>query len=146
VVKLGEPNEVGRIGVSFEACGSIETSEGVTRESELIMPKVIRLHYEVEGILQDHATHKIKEILSVGEGHSPKFPTPPMSSQNLVISPINLFVVFFASNPFSLVSLSSSSNSSVASILVISKLGPSGFILIGSSSSLMATQHAGSLT
>jgi hypothetical protein len=75
---LGETNKVGRIGVTSKAGGSVETSEGVTRESELIMPKVTGLHYEVEGILQDHTTPQIKELCSVGEGPNPKLLTPPI--------------------------------------------------------------------
>jgi hypothetical protein len=99
------------------------------------MPKVTRLHYEVEGILQDHVTPQIKELCFVGKGPNPEFLTPPTSSANLVISPINLSISFVVSNPSSPISLSSSSNSSVVSTLVISQPGPSGFILIGSPSS-----------
>jgi len=63
---LGEQDEVGRIGVTSRVGGSANTSEGVMREPDLIMPKATRLHYEVEGILQDHVPPQIEEfVLSV---------------------------------------------------------------------------------
>jgi len=69
-----------------------------------------------------------------------------MPSENFVISTINLSIFYVISNPSSLASSGSSSSNSVASVLLISQLGPSRFILIGSPIPSMAHQHVGSLT
>jgi hypothetical protein len=58
---------------------------------------------------------------------------------------LNSLVVSFISNPYNMESSSSSSGNG-ESYLFLSQLGPSGIILIGSPSSLMESQHAGSLT
>jgi hypothetical protein len=68
---LGEIDEVGRIGATSRAGGSVDTSEGVTRESELITQKFIREHYEVEGILQDHVTPILNNFILLAKDQSP---------------------------------------------------------------------------
>jgi len=46
------------------------------------MPKDIGLHYEVEGILQEHAAPQIQEPHSIGEGTIPELLTLPTPSAN----------------------------------------------------------------
>jgi hypothetical protein len=143
---LGEMDEVGTIGATSKKYYLVETLDEVTRQSYLLTPKAIGLHYEVEGILQEHMTPQIQETHSIGEGPNPNFLTLLAPSANLLISTINISIGSVVSNPSSLESSRNSSSSTVESVLVISQLGPSRFILIGSPSSLMENQHARSLT
>jgi hypothetical protein len=64
----------------------------------------------------------------------------------MVISTTNPYTNYVIPNPLSSTSLNSSSSGSVASFLVISQPGHSGFILVGFPNPLMVNQHAGSLT
>jgi hypothetical protein len=74
---LGEMDEVGRIGATSKEDYLVETLEGVTRELYLLTPKAIGLHYEVEGILQEHTTPQIQEPHSVGERTQPRVAYSP---------------------------------------------------------------------
>jgi hypothetical protein len=89
---------------------------------------------------------KVKEFHSRGKVTNPESPSPSIPYTNLVNSILNYLVFSIISNPYNLASSGSSSSESGASYLVISQPGPSGFILKGSLSSLMASQHVGSLT
>jgi hypothetical protein len=102
------------------------------------------LHQDTNTTLQTNDTPKIKESFFGGKGTSLESPIPTTLS---ITSTRNLYVNSVISNPSRPTSSSNSrSSGSVLSVLFISQLGPSWFILVGFPNPSMDNQHAGSLT
>jgi hypothetical protein len=69
-----------------------------------------------------------------------------MPSTNLVNSTLNPAIISIVSHSYNTIGSNYNSSGSGASSSALVQPGPSRFILIGSPSSLMGTQHIGSLT
>jgi hypothetical protein len=146
--RRGEENSEERIkiGITLEEKDSVVTSEEVVGGSDPVAPEDVKYPTGLDMIWPPNVTPRLNNPILKAQEPSLGSPSPSVQSTNMVNSTLNSPIILVVSNHSSPTSSSGRSSSSVESYLVISQPGPSRFILIGSPSSPMETQHAGSLT